>query len=335
MHGQCAELALEYFSERAVATYLAQRFAGSPLPAGLARVLHHRTNGNPLFLVTMVDTLVQQGVLRTGATGWSLAGELVTVAASIPETLRQLLDQQLSQLTAEEQALLEAASVVGVEFAVAAVSAAVGGSVDEVEARCAALARRGQFIRVCGTDAWPDGTVATRYEFLHALYRETLYERVPVGRRVRWHQQIGHGWRRVMIRRRGSGRRNSPSILCAGATLVRAVKYLYSAGEQAVQRSAPQEALRHLTQGLELLATLPETPARVQQELDMLITLGPVFIATKGLCGSGGGADLCPGAGIVPAGWRHATDLPGTTGFMRVLSEPGSVADGAGAGGAA
>ena len=40
-------------------------------------------------------------------------------------------------------------------------------------------------------DTWPDGTVASRYGFLHALYRETLYERVPVGRRVRWHQQIG------------------------------------------------------------------------------------------------------------------------------------------------
>ena len=101
------------------------------------------------------------------------------MAAGMPETLRQLLERQVEQLPAEEQVLLEAASVAGVEFAVAAVAAAVDWSVEDVEERCAALARRGQFLRVCGTDAWPDGTVAARYGFLHALYRETLYERVP------------------------------------------------------------------------------------------------------------------------------------------------------------
>src|SRR5206468_6194961 len=53
-------------------------------------------------------------------------------------------------------------------------------------------------------------------------------------------------------------------------------------GEQAVQRSAHQEALDLLTKGLALLATLPETPARAQQELDLRMALGAVLIATKG-----------------------------------------------------
>ena len=34
-----------------------------------------------------------------------------------------------------------------------------------------------------GTAVWPDGTVAGRYGFLHALYQEVLYERLPAGRR--------------------------------------------------------------------------------------------------------------------------------------------------------
>ena len=58
-----------------------------------------------------------------------------------------------------------------------------------------------------------------------------------------------------------------PSDGVCGGNTVRAIKYLHHAGEPAVQRSAHQEALPHLTQGLALLATLPETPARVQQEL--------------------------------------------------------------------
>jgi len=40
--------------------------------------------------------------------------------------------------------------------------------------------------------------------------------------------------------------------------------------------------VRHLTTGLGLLATLPETPARAQQELDLQLALGSALIATKG-----------------------------------------------------
>ena len=282
VHGQCVGMELASLSDGAVATYLAQRLPGAQLPEGFARVLHQRTSGNPLFLVAMVDALVRQGVLRASATGWECVGDLTTVAVSLPETLRQLLERQVEQLAVEDQRLLEAASVAGAGFAVAAVAAAMHWSVEEVEEQCAALARHGQFVRVCGTDAWPDGTVATRYAFLHALYREVLYERVLVGRRVRWHQQIGH--------RLEAGYEPQARALAAelaehfvrGHDTVRAVRYLHIAGEQAVQRSAHQEALLNLTRDLALLHGLPETPARVQQELDLQLALGPALIATKG-----------------------------------------------------
>ncbi len=55
-HGQCVELALDYLSEAAVTAYLAQRFGDSRLVAELARVLHQRTRGNPLFLSAVVST---------------------------------------------------------------------------------------------------------------------------------------------------------------------------------------------------------------------------------------------------------------------------------------
>ena len=49
----------------------------------------------------------------------------------------------------------------------------------------------------------------------------------------------------------------------------RAIGYWQRAGQHANERSAHVEARSHLTQGLALLATLPETPARSQQELDL------------------------------------------------------------------
>jgi predicted ATPase len=60
-----------------------------------------------------------------------------------------------------------------------------------------------------------------------------------------------------------------------------AVAYWQRAGQRAIERSANLEAAQHLTKGLELLATLPETQARVQQELDLQLALGPVLAATR------------------------------------------------------
>src|SRR6266700_5936517 len=62
----------------------------------------------------------------------------------------------------------------------------------------------------------------------------------------------------------------------------RAVQYLGQAAENATQRSAYHEGIGLLTKGLEVLATLPETPARAQQELALQIAVGPALIATKG-----------------------------------------------------
>ena len=47
--------------------------------------------------------------------------------------------------------------------------------------------------------------------------------------------------------------------------------------------SANIEAISHLTKGLELLETLPDTPERTQQELTLQIALGVPLRATKGL----------------------------------------------------
>ena len=51
--------------------------------------------------------------------------------------------------------------------------------------------RGDQFLRASGTAEWPDGTVAARYGFRHALYQEVLYERITARGRSSLHRQIG------------------------------------------------------------------------------------------------------------------------------------------------
>jgi predicted ATPase len=148
--------------------------------------------------------------------------------------------------------------------------------------QCDALVRREQFLRARGTSEWPDGTIAARYGFVHALYQEVMYEQISATRRIRLHRQIGE--------REEQGYGDQAKEVAAelvvhferGRDYERAVRYRQQAGENAMRRSANAEAVSHITSALELLKTLPDTPERIQQELTLQITLGPSLQAIKG-----------------------------------------------------
>ena len=155
------------------------------------RVIHERTDGNPLFIVAVVDALVQQGwVVEVGAR-WRIKPGAEEAAARVPRSLQGMVEQLFDGLSPEQQQTLEAASVVGREFSAAAAAAGTDEPLRLVEDRCAELARRGQFLMAAGVEAWPDGTIAERYRLVHSLYQHVVYERLSPGRRTQLHGQIG------------------------------------------------------------------------------------------------------------------------------------------------
>src|SRR5262245_25645904 len=172
LHGQGVELPLELLTAAEVAQYLALRGAGgAELPSalrGLAPLLYQRTDGHPLALATMVEHLRQRGVLRAGAGAWEVQPEAAVVLQEVPASVRQMIEQQFERLSPEEQRVLEAASVAGSAYAVAAVAAGLDGAMEAVEDCCASLAQRGQFLVASGLETWPDGTGTARYHWQHA-----------------------------------------------------------------------------------------------------------------------------------------------------------------------
>jgi tetratricopeptide (TPR) repeat protein len=284
LHQQCKELRLELLTEAAVEEYLAVRSPGGatgrPSLQQLARRVHQRTEGNPLFMVNVVDYLIAGGILVEHRGQWGARQEEEQI--KVPENIRQMIVKQIERLSPEEQRVLEVASAAGAEFSAAAVAAAVEAEISEVEEKCEGLARRAQFLQVSGVSEWPDGTVAARYRFLHALYQEVLYGRVTAGRRQRLHQRIGEREETAYGTQAGELATELAMHFERGRDYHRAVRYLQQAGENAQRRSAHREAINHLTKGLELLKALPHTPERAEQELRLQVTLGPSLISTKG-----------------------------------------------------
>jgi tetratricopeptide (TPR) repeat protein len=60
----------------------------------------------------------------------------------------------------------------------------------------------------------------------------------------------------------------------------KAIHYLRQAGERAVQLSAYEEGIAHLTKALALLMSLPDSPERAQRELSLQISLGKAWKAS-------------------------------------------------------
>jgi predicted ATPase len=171
-HGQCAEVPLGYLNAAEVQSYLARRVPAPSATTAVATAVHQRTDGHPLFMVSMVDYLAQQGLLADSAEAEG-ARRLAAAAAQVPAGLQQLIETQLGQLRAEVQQVLDVASV----------AAGVPIAIDAIEAICEELSQQRQFIEDQGLVEWPDGTVSGHYRFRHAMYQEVLYRRGQWARR--------------------------------------------------------------------------------------------------------------------------------------------------------
>ena len=120
--GHGVELRLEFLPAAEVATYVAGRLGGS-VAASLAAFVHARTDGNALFMVNLVEHLVQQELVVRREGQWTLRED--ADMASLPEELRQLLLRRIEALPRAAQQVLDAASVGGEAFAAASVAAGV------------------------------------------------------------------------------------------------------------------------------------------------------------------------------------------------------------------
>ncbi len=279
---RCTEVTLDDLAVDAVAEYLERRFAGNRFPSEVARLVRKRTDGNPLFLVTLVDHLLARGAIVERDRQWQVAKELRDELAAVPESLRRLIEQRLDRLQADDRELLRAASLVGVEFSAAAAAAGAGSDAADAEERCARLAAGGPLLRATGSMTWPDGTVAGGFAFRHPLYREALAASVAARRRVDMHLRIGTILEHAYGERASQLAAELALHFEEGGDRPKAIGYRRLAAHVAADRHAFAEAESHLEKSLVVLATLPATPARDRDELALQSMLGSVRMATRG-----------------------------------------------------
>jgi predicted ATPase len=266
------EITVNRLSHTQVAQIVTRMTDRKTLPPEVLVQIVEKTDGVPLFIEELTKTLLESGHLKETDGHYELVESFSTFA--IPATLQDSLMARLDRLMTAK-VIAQLGATIGRQFSYALLQAVA--QLDEMMLQHE-LGRLVEAEIVYQRGVPPQAT----YTFKHALIQDTAYQSLLKSTRQGYHQRIAQ----VLEAQFPEMAETQPELLAhhyteAGLT-EKAVHYWYHASQSAIQRSAHVEAIAHLRQGLELLKTLPETPQRLQHEVDLLIALGASLRATQG-----------------------------------------------------
>jgi DNA-binding winged helix-turn-helix (wHTH) protein/tetratricopeptide (TPR) repeat protein len=281
-HQLCREMPLGFLSQEAIRTYLARRFAGHKFPAEIVAWIHRRTEGNPLFMVNVLDHLVAHGFITQSGESWTLNLKLEKADSEVPPTIQQIIERQIERCSSQEQHLLLAASVVGVEFSAAAAAAALGRNADRIESLCRGLAKRHVLLQSAAIHQLPGGKRDPCYRFSHVLYQYTCYQRLPEDLKTQLHRRLAEYIERTHRRRISDFAAPLAMHFEQGREYSRAIKYYQQAAANANWRYAGQEAKSLAEHGIKLLEEASVDSERALIEIGLQIELGTALVTNGG-----------------------------------------------------
>ena len=179
------QVELEPLSEAETGQVIEDRLGKGGLPDQLRQRIVEAAEGNPLFVEQLLSMLIDEGLVSQEEGAWQATAELEELA--IPGSIQALLAARLEVLTPEERAVLEPASVIGVEFEQEAVQElAPDGLHDRIEPVLDGLVEK-RLIREMSSE--PDGQ-PQHYRFHHVLIRDTAYQGLLKRTRAKLHERF-------------------------------------------------------------------------------------------------------------------------------------------------
>lgn len=270
MHRLCEEILLDPFSEAELAKYVETRAPAAAASESFIKRLHVHTDGLPLFVLNVLDSLLAAEDKRP-AGDWGARGG----ALPIPDNLTGAIEKQVAKLPDRTRTLLEAASVCGAEFSAELVADLSGISADEVTRCCGDLVRQKYWLQEMGIQDLPDGSLDAQFAFRHVLYKHVFHQRIALSQRTILHRRLAQ----ALERRRARGIPVTFAELAShqemGREYVAALISYAEAAKSALAHFAPQEAIDITGHALALLRhRCPDGPERQEIELSLLAHRG-------------------------------------------------------------
>ena len=224
---------------------------GHRLPRELEQTIISRAEGIPFFLEELSRAVVEHPELGSDV--------------PVPETIQDVLVARLDRLLPEDRELLQTASVIGKDLNVTILRAV--SDVPEAEfGRQLARLEAAEFL-------YEKSSVPKESSFKHALTHEVAYCSVPDSRRRALDARVVEAIETIYSERRSEWVDRLAHYAFRGGDWEKAVGYLRRAGERALISSANREARDFFGQALQAIDHLPQTPATLEQAIDVRLNL--------------------------------------------------------------
>lgn len=268
------QVTLNRLSRQQIAELIRRKSGIVVLPPSLVDQIVDRTDGVPLFVEEFTRMVLEAGILREREAEGEPSATSSSLVQAIPATLQDLLMARLDRMDSRRE-VVQIASVLGREFSLDLLRAVAPLEEAELHQELAKL--------VQAEILFPRGRAPhASYLFKHALIQEAAYQSLLKSRRQQFHRDIA----RVLEEQLPEKARREPELLAHHHTeagqVREALAYWEKAGRRAIEHSAHPEAIAHVSQGLSLLPSLEESPARDLQEFHLQLLLGVAVMAVEG-----------------------------------------------------
>ena len=266
------QLTLGRLTQNQVEQMIGQVTGALALPAVLRQQVAVKTDGVPLFVEELTKMVLEVNEAQDSEA--RQVGPSSTLNLAVPMTLQDSLMARLDRLASGKD-VAQLAACLSREFSYDLLKFVA--DLDE------AALRRSLAELVEAEVLYQRGLPpAAAYLFKHALIQEAAYRTLLRRVRQQYHLKIAH----ILEEHFPETADTQPELLAhhytrAGLT-EQAVHYRQCAGQRALERSANLEAIEHLTTGLNLIKTLPDSPKRREQQLTLQLALGVPYLMTKG-----------------------------------------------------
>jgi DNA-binding SARP family transcriptional activator/predicted ATPase len=236
---------------------LAAQVAGQECESGFVSGLYQTTKGNPLFVVESVRSSVEDDAASK---------------SRIPPRVQAVIAGRLAQLSQPAFEVVAIAAVVGRPFSLALLAKATDLDEDSLSQALEELWQR----RII------DGQDAATYDYTHDLLREVAYTELSPVRRRSLHKRVATALEELHAQDLDPVAGWLAAHYQAAGLAEQAIQFYRAAASIAKHRFAEAEAADLLRTALLLCRDFPESPKRDQEELELLATLGPSLVVTRG-----------------------------------------------------
>ena len=261
MRSHHGTISLAPLDRRQVQEMVAELSARHALPRNVVEDVASRTGGVPLFVEEVTRLLLERG-------------EGGGAIQAIPATLQQSLMARLDRLGPAREAA-QIGSVIGRGFSYGLLRDVADMQDAPLQA---ALERLTEADILLVQGAPPDSD----YRFKHALIQDAAYENLLKSRRQVLHRRVAEILRDQFAARAAA----EPELLAHHFTQAAmpeaAIEWWGKAGQRSLERSALVEAAEQITRALNLIATLPGSPALRREEIKLQVALITPLLHLRG-----------------------------------------------------